>query len=65
MDGLGGYYAKEISQRKINTVSLTCGIQKIQQTSVTKRKQTHRCRNQTNGYQWREGRWEGFRAVGG
>ena len=23
--------------------------------NITQRKQTHRCKNQTNGYQWREG----------
>ena len=26
---------------------------------IAKQKQTHRCRKQTSGYQWGEGRWEG------
>ena len=32
---------------------------------ITKQKQTHRYRNKTSGYQWREGRGEGnFRCMG-
>ena len=34
-------------------ISLTCGIYKIQQTGEQKKKQTHRHREQTSGYQWR------------
>jgi len=25
--------------------------------NITKQKQTHRYREQTNGYQWRQGKW--------
>ena len=31
--------------------------------NITKKKQTHRSREQTSGYQWREGRWEGQAGV--
>ena len=41
-------------------ISLKCGIQKIQQTSeYNKKKQTHRYRDQTSGYQWGDGRGRG------
>ena len=40
-------------------ILLTCGIYKIQQTGEKKKKQTHRYREQTSGYQWGEGREEG------
>ena len=35
-------------------------LKKLQQTmNITKKKQTHRYREQTSGYQWGEGRGEG------
>ena len=34
-------------------------ILKIKQISITKQKETHRYREQANGYQWGEGRKEG------
>ena len=44
----------EISQTEKNKYcigSLTCGIQKIKRVIITKKKQTHRFRKQTSGYQ--------------
>ena len=36
--------------------------------NITKQKQTHRYREQTNGYQWREGKWgqgiKGYKLLG-
>ena len=32
--------------------------------NITKKKQTHRYREQTSGYQWRQGRGRGNRRVG-
>ena len=32
--------------------------------NITKRKQTHRCREQPSGYQWGEGRGRGKKDVG-
>ena len=41
-------------------ISLTCGIQKIKQAvNITKKKQNHRYREQTRGYQGGEGSREG------
>ena len=57
---LEGIMLGEISQRKANTVWYHIWNLKkeIQQTSV-KKKQTHRHREQTGGYQWGEGRRAG------
>ena len=47
MDGLGGHYAKWNESEKDKFVN------------ETKKKQTHRHREQTSSYQWGEGRVEG------
>ena len=49
----------EVSQKekdKYCMISLICGILKIQLVKITKKKQTHKYREQTSGYQWGEGR---------
>ena len=37
--------------------------QKNKLVNITKKKQTHRCREQTSDYQWREGRGRGVRGL--
>ena len=54
----------EISQTekdKYCMLSLICGTWKMEQTNITKQKQTHRYSEQTSGYQWGEGRGGGAR----
>lgn len=48
---------KQVRQRnKYCIISLTCGSEKSNRlVTITKQKQTHRCR-ETSGYQWEEGR---------
>lgn len=52
MDGVGGYHA----ERNDTTYMW---IHKY-----NKKKQTHRCRRQSSGYQWKEGRRERQKGVG-
>ena len=49
-------------------IQLTCGILKKcnKLVNITKKKQSHRYREQTDGYRWGEGRWDGqYRSRGG
>ena len=65
---LEGIMLSEISQRKNKycMISLTCGIEcKKYNKLVKKKKQTHRYREQTSGYQLGEGRREGQDRVRG
>ena len=59
---------KEIRQRKINTVCYHLYVESKMYNklvNITKKKQTHRYREQTSGYQWREGRAKGqYRGQG-
>ena len=60
---LEGIMLSEISQiekDKYCMISLICGIYKYNKVvNITKKKQTHRYREQTRGYHWGEGRGEG------
>ena len=52
----------EISQRKTNTVWYHLYVESKKynkQMNITKQKQIHRYREQTNGYQWEDGSGEG------
>ena len=52
----------EISQRKTNTVWYHLCVESKKYNkplNITKKKQTHRYREHTGGYQWGEGRGEG------
>ena len=52
----------KISQRKTNTVCYHLYVESKKYNKVvkiTKKKQTHRYREQTSGYQWGKGRGEG------
>ena len=62
MDGHGGYFAKQNKsdrERQIAYVSTETGKQKIKLVNITKYKQTHRYREETSSYQWREGNGQG------
>ena len=62
MDRLGGHYANEVSQTKTNTAWYHLYVEPKKYNklvTVTKKKQTHRYRQQTGSHQWREGRGEG------
>ena len=55
---LGSIMLSEINQRKTNTVwfHLYMEYEKYSKlVNITKKKQTHRYRLQSSGYQWREG----------
>ena len=68
MDELGGYYTlvQEVRQtNKCCVISLICGIQELKLVNLTEKKQIHRYREQTNGYQWGERREEGQDRAGG
>ena len=55
---LEGIMLSEISQRKTNTVWYHLYVESKKYNrlvNMTKKKQTHRCREQTCGYQWGEG----------
>ena len=60
MDGLGGHYAKwNKSDRETNTVWYHLHVKSKKYNklvTITKRKQTHRYREQISGYQWWKGR---------
>ena len=59
---LEGIMLSEISQRKTNTVCYHLYAESTKYNklvTITKKKQTHRYREQTSGYQWGEGRGEG------
>ena len=57
---LEGITLSEINQRKkYCMILLICGLKKKNTVNITKKKQTHRCRRQSSGYQWKEGRREG------
>ena len=64
MDGLGGHYAewnKSDRERQIlyDITYIDMWNLKRQHMNITKKKQPHRYREQTSGYQWGEGRGEG------
>ena len=64
---LEGIMLSEISQRKTNTVCyhLHGKSKKYNKlVNITRKKQTHRYREQTSGYQWGEGRGRDKREVG-
>ena len=50
MDGVGGYHAER------NDTTYMWILKKT--GKYNKKKQTHRCRRQSSGYQWKEGRRE-------
>ena len=58
---LKGIMLSEMSQRKTNTVCyhLYVDSKKEKLVNITKKKQTHRYREQTSGYCWGEGKGEG------
>ena len=59
---LEGIMLSEISQRKTNTVWYHLYVESKKynkQMNITKQKQIHRYREQTNGYQWEDGSGEG------
>ena len=62
MDGLGGYYAKwNKPDRERHTVWYYLYMESKKYNklvNITKKKQTHRYREQTSGYRWGEGRGE-------
>ena len=61
MDGPGGYYTKwNKSDRKTSTVWYLLYVES-KLVNITKKKQTHGCREQTSGYQWKR---EGECSVG-
>ena len=47
-------------KNEYHTISLICGIQKkmVEMNSYAKQKQSHRCGEQTFGYQGRNGEWD-------
>ena len=49
----------QTEEDKYYMLSLIFGILKNKLVNITKKKHSHRCRKQTNGYQWGEGRGEG------
>ena len=59
MDGLGEHYAKwNKSDRKTNTIWYHLYVESKKYNklvNITKKKQTHRYREQTSSYQWGEG----------
>ena len=64
MDGLGGYYAKwnkpDRERQILYDITYMWNLKKYNKlVNITKKKQTHRYREQTSGYQWEEGRGEG------
>ena len=65
---LGGIMPSEVRQRKKNTVWYHLYVESTDDNklvNITEKKQTHRYREQTSGYQWGEGR-EGVNVgVGG
>ena len=60
-NSMEGIMLSEISQRKTNFVCYHLHVEsrKIKLMNIAKKKQTHRYRKQTSGYQWGEGSWEG------
>ena len=56
-----GFLLCETTQRKTNTIDTTYmwSLKTNKLLTITKKKQTHRYREQTNGYQWEEGRGRG------
>ena len=63
MDKLGEHHAKwNKSDREIQTlydITYMWNLKKYNKLGkITKKKQTHRCRKQTSGYQWEEGSGE-------
>ena len=63
MNGFGGYYAywnKSNRGWSILYVTTYMWSQKIKWMNTAKQKQTYRSREQTSGYQWGEGRKEGW-----
>ena len=54
MDGLGGYYAKwnKSEKDKYCMISYVESEKIPKQVNITKKKQTHKYREQTSGYQW-------------
>ena len=59
---LGGIMLSEISQTekdKIHMSSLICGCKTYNKLVNVTKKQTHRCREQSSGYQRGEGKWGG------
>ena len=65
MDGLEGYYAKW-NKSENNIMHDITYIWKLKKKSskYSKKKQTHRYREQASGYQWGEGWGRGKRQVG-
>ena len=64
---LEGVMLSEISQRKTNTVQYHLYVESKKYNklvNITKKKQTHRRREQTSGYQWGEGRGRRNLGVG-
>ena len=58
MDRLGGHYANEVSQTKTNTAwyHLYVEAKKYNKlVNTAQKKQAHRYREQTSGYQWEGG----------
>ena len=49
----------QIEKDKYCILSLKCGTEKIKQRTITKQKQTRRCREQTDGSQLERGKREG------
>ena len=60
MDGLGGHYAKWSRSHRERQILYDMAYVELKKydklVNKTKKKQTHRYREQTSGYQWGEGR---------
>ena len=58
MDRLGGHYVNEMSDRErqiLYDIAYICILRKYNKwVNITEKKQTHRYREQTSGYQWGE-----------
>ena len=70
MGGLGGHYAKcnkSDSERQILcNITYMWNLKKYNKlVKITKKKQSHRYREQTSGYQWGAGKWKGKYRRGG
>ena len=61
MVGTGRYYAlsNKSDKDKYHMLSIIGGILKIKQVNITKKRQTHRYREQISGNLWGDGKGEG------